>query len=133
MEFDGIYEELQSKLQIEDCKDAVQAILWERDEEKILVNVLSEIVNKPLVYEPIDIPFQYQAKHWYENPKAREINNALKDIASWNISDLNRARIHDFLWVAGKIYNSAIEAIRLYEKYIFSSENFEKILLQLTD
>ncbi len=126
MEFDGIYEELQNKLQIEDCKDAVQAILCERDEEKILVNVLSEIVNKPLVYEPVDIPFQYQAKHWYENPKAREINNALKDIASWNISDLNRARIHDFLWVAGKIYNSAIEAIRLYEKYIFSSENFEK-------
>ena len=125
MEFGGIRERLQDKLKIENCKKELQAIPCESDDEKTLITILSVIVDKPLIYEPKDVPFQYQAKHWYENPRAGELNNALKEIASWNISVLNRARIHDFLWVAGKIHDSAIEAIQSYRRYLSSSQEFE--------
>lgn len=125
MEFGRIRERLQDKLQIENCKKELQAIPCGSDDEKTLITILSEIVDIHLIYEPTDVPFQYQEEHWYENPNAKEINSALKEIASWNISGLNRARIHDFLWVVGKNYDSAIEAIQLYRKYLFTSEKFE--------
>lgn len=126
MDFSRIREELQNILQMDECKNVLQAIQCENDDEKVLVVILSEIVDEQLIYEPTDIPYQLWASNWYNNPEpAKEKNKALKEIAEWDICVLNRAKIYDFLWVVGKDYNSAIKAVQLYKEYLSVSQEFE--------
>lgn len=126
MEFRRIQEELQDVLQMEECKKGLQTIKYENDDEKVIVVILSEIVGENLIYEPKDIPYQFWASNWYDVPEqAKERNKALKEIAQWDISILNKAKVHDFLWVVGKEHKSAVEAVRLYKEYLSVSQEFE--------
>lgn len=126
MGFRRIQEELQDILQMEKCKKGLQTIKYENDDERVLVVILSEIVGEHLIYEPKDIPYQFWASNWYDDPEqAKERNRALKEIAQWDISILNKAKIHDFLWVVGKDHKSAVEAVRLYKVYLSVSQEFE--------
>ena len=126
MEFRRIQEDLQDILQMEECKKGLQTIKYENDDEKAIVVILSEIVGEHLIYEPKDIPYQFWASNWYDAPEqAKERNKALKEIAQWDISILNKAKVHDFLWVVGKEHKSAVEAVRLYKEYLSVSQEFE--------
>lgn len=126
MEFRRIQEELQDVLQMEECKKGLQTIKYENDDEKVIVVILSEIVGEHLIYEPKDIPYQFWASNWYDVPEqSKERNKALKEIVQWDISILNKAKVHDFLWVVGKEHKSAVEAVRLYKEYLSVSQEFE--------
>lgn len=126
MEFSRIQEELQNILQMEECKKGLQTIKYENDDERIIIIILSEIVDEHLIYEPKDIPYQFWASNWYEDSEqAKERNKALKEVAEWEISILNKAKIHDFLWVVGKDHKSAVEAVRLYKEFLSVSQEFE--------
>lgn len=126
MKLHRIREELQAILQMEHCKKGLQNIKHENDDERVLVIILSEIVDEHLIYEPKDIPYQFWASNWYDNPEqAKERNKALKEVSEWDISILNKAQIHDFLWVVGKDHKSAVEAVRLYKEYLSDSQEFE--------
>lgn len=126
MEFHRIREALQDILQMEECKKGLQTIKYENDDERVVVVILTEIVGEHLIYEPKDIPYQFWASNWYDDPEqAKERNKALKEIAQWDISILNKAKIHDFLWVVGKDHKSAVEAVRLYKEYLSVSQEFE--------
>ena len=130
MEFRRIQEDLQDILQMEECKKGLQTIKYENDDEKAIVVILSEIVGEHLIYEPKDIPYQFWASNWYDAPEqAKERNKALKEIAQWDISILNKAKVHDFLWVVGKEHKSAVEAVRLYKEYLSVSQEFEAYLV----
>lgn len=126
MNFSRIQEELQNILQMEECKKGLQTIKYENEDERIIIIILSEIADEHLIYEPKDIPYQFWASNWYENSEqAKERNKALKEVAEWEISILNKAKIHDFLWVVGKDHKSAVEAVRLYKEYLSVSQEFE--------
>jgi len=126
MDFSRIREELQDILQTDKCKNELQALQCESDDERVLIIILSEIVDEHLIYEPKDIPYQFLASNWYDNPEqAKERNMALNEVAEWDISVLNKAKIYDFLWVVGKDHKSAAKAGRLYEEYLSVSQEFE--------
>lgn len=126
MDFSRIRKELQDILQMDECKNELQAIQCENDYERVLIVILSEIVGEHLIYEPKDIPYQFWASNWYDNSEqAKERNKALKEVAEWNICVLNKAKIYDFLWIVGKDHMSAVEAVRLYKEYLSVSQEFE--------
>ncbi len=126
MEFHRIRDALQDILQMEECKKGLQTIKYENDDEKVVVVILTEIVGEHSIYEPKDIPYQFWASNWYDDPEqAKERNKALKEIAQWDISILNKAKIYDFLWVVGKDHKSAVEAVRLYKEHLSVSQEFE--------
>ena len=126
MEFRRIQEELQDVLQMEECKKGLQTIKYENDDEKVVAVILTEIVGEHLIYEPKDVPYQFWASNWYDDPEqAKERNRALKEVAQWDRSILNKAKIHDFLRVVGKDHKSAVEAVRLYKEYLSVSQESE--------
>lgn len=126
MDFSRIRKELQDILQMDECKNELQAIQCENDDERVLIVILSEIVGEHLIYEPKDIPYQLWASNWYDNSEqAKERNKALKEVAEWDICVLNKAKIYDFLWIVGKNHMSAVEAVRLYKEYLSVSQEFE--------
>ncbi len=74
MDFSRIRKELQDILQMDECKNELQAIQCENDDERVLIVILSEIVGEHLIYEPKDIPYQLWASNWYDNSEqAKEI------------------------------------------------------------
>ena len=86
-------------------------------ETTTFLNLLDDILDRQFLHSPKDIPY---AK---PNYKKNEIyNNDLTVVASWNIYELHRAKIHDYLWIKSNQIESARKALVLYIYHIKSAQ-----------
>ena len=65
-------------------------------------NFLHDIILERWVYRPEDIPFTFAKDIWIRSVRMEDNKKLLLEILEYPISDINKAKINDFLWVMEK-------------------------------
>lgn len=118
------FETIVNILKEEKSSEAVRALRelkWDNNEQQFLIDILED----KFIYHPSDKPFTFATEEWSRNvPKLQQRKDLLKRLSESSISDINRAKINDFLWVVCNDYQSAQMALDAYVRYIETSNDF---------
>lgn len=89
-------------------------------------NFLHDIIFERWVYSPKDNPFMFARDIWkMEGVNIQDDKALLKQILEYQIADINRAKINDFLWVTEQDFTAAKSAETYYRIHVESTEEFE--------
>lgn len=82
-------------------------------------NLLEDIIVERWIDTPKDVPFSYARNIWNRNDtKKEEYQALLKEIRSYPIAPINKAKISDFLWVVEKDFSNAKIEETAYCEYL---------------
>lgn len=88
-------------------------------------NFLHDIILERWVYRPEDIPFTFAKDIWIRSVRMEDNKKLLLEILEYPISDINKAKINDFLWVMEKDFSAAKSAEAHYRLHLESTEGFD--------